>query len=120
MIYLHTDTKFSNFFKLNANNMGTRSHVYIVPLVVIFTKHLLTVNYQLTLRKFTFIPNVNKFSQFLNNLVVIFSFNPFPNKPLFLLFCSTSLLKTLGEKEKLLVTGNFFLSYTHTLFSILL
>ena len=31
-------------------------------------------------------------------------FNPFPNKPWFLCVCSTSLWKTLWEKEKLLVT----------------
>ena len=37
-------------------------------------------------------------------------FNPFPNKPLFLRVCSTSLLKTLWEKEKLLVTSNFSFS----------
>ena len=34
--------------------------------------------------------------------------NPFPNKPWFLRVCSTSLLKTLWEKKKLLVTSNFF------------
>ena len=39
------------------------------------------------------------------------SFNPFSNKPWFLRVCSTSLLKTLWEKEKLLVTSNFFLFY---------
>ena len=33
--------------------------------------------------------------------------NPFPNKPWFLRVCSTSLLETLWEKEKLLVTSNF-------------
>ena len=33
--------------------------------------------------------------------------NSFPNKPWFLLICSTSLLKTLWEKEKLLITSNF-------------
>ena len=33
--------------------------------------------------------------------------NPFPNKPWFLRVCSTCLLKTLWEKEKLLVTSNF-------------
>ena len=33
--------------------------------------------------------------------------NPFPNKPRFLCVCSTSLLKTLWVKEKLLVTSNF-------------
>ena len=40
--------------------------------------------------------------------------NPFPNKPLFLHVCSTSLLKTLGENEKLLVTSNF--SFSHCVF----
>ena len=34
-------------------------------------------------------------------------FNPFPNKSLFLPVCSTSLLKTLQEKEKLLMMSNF-------------
>ena len=39
-------------------------------------------------------------------------FNPFPNKPWFLRVCKTSLLKTLWEKEKLLVTSNF--SFSHS------
>ena len=34
-------------------------------------------------------------------------FNPFPNKPWFLRVSSTSLLKTLWEKEKLLIISNF-------------
>ena len=34
-------------------------------------------------------------------------FNPYPNKTWFLRVCSTNLLKTLWEKEKLLVTSNF-------------
>ena len=37
--------------------------------------------------------------------------NPFPNKPWFLRVCSTCLLKTLWEKEKLLVTSNFSFLY---------
>ena len=41
-------------------------------------------------------------------------FNPFPNKPWFLRVCSTSLLKTLWEKEKLLVMSNF--SFSHSVF----
>ena len=55
-------------------------------------------------------------------------FNPFQNKPWFLRVCSTSLLKnavgkgeiarnklkTLQEKEKLLVTSNF--SFSHSVF----
>ena len=43
-----------------------------------------------------------------------FSLNPFPNKPWFLHVCSTSLLKTLWEKEKLLVRSNF--SFSHSVF----
>ena len=45
------------------------------------------------------------------------SFNPFPNKPWFLRVCSTSLLKTLWEKKKLLVTSNF--SFSHSLYYLL-
>ena len=41
-------------------------------------------------------------------------FNSFPNKPWFLRVYSTSLLKTLCEKEKLLVTSNF--SFSHSVF----
>ena len=40
--------------------------------------------------------------------------NPFPNKPWFLRVCSTSLLRTLWKKEKLLVTSNF--SFSHSVF----
>ena len=40
--------------------------------------------------------------------------NPFPNKPWFLCVCSTSLLKTLQEKEKLLEPNNF--SFSHSVF----
>ena len=38
--------------------------------------------------------------------------NPFPNKPWFLRVCSTSLLKTPWEKEKLLVMSNFSFFYS--------
>ena len=41
-------------------------------------------------------------------------FNPFPNKPWLLRVCSTRLLKTLWEKEKLLVSSNF--SFSHSVF----
>ena len=40
--------------------------------------------------------------------------NPLPNKPWFLRVCSASPLKTLWEKEKLLVTSNF--SFSHSVF----
>ena len=45
---------------------------------------------------------------------IVSSINPFPNKPWFLRVFSTSLLKTLWEKEKLLVTSNF--SFSHSVF----
>ena len=40
--------------------------------------------------------------------------NSFQKKPLFLRVCISSLLKTLWEKEKLLVTSNF--SFSHSIF----
>ena len=43
-----------------------------------------------------------------------FCVNPFPNKPWFSRVCCTSLLKTLSEKVKLLVTSNF--SFLHNVF----
>ena len=39
---------------------------------------------------------------------------PFPNQPLFWHVCNTSVLKTLWEKEKLLVMSNF--SFSHSVF----
>ena len=38
------------------------------------------------------------------------SVNPFPYKPWFIRVCSTSLLKTQWEKEKLLIMSNFYFS----------
>ena len=46
--------------------------------------------------------------------VIWYRVNPFPNKPWLLRVCRTSLLKTLWEKEKLLVTSNF--SFSHSVF----
>ena len=43
--------------------------------------------------------------------------NPFPNKPWILRVCIASLLKTLWEKEKLLITSNF--SFSHRVFYML-
>ena len=40
--------------------------------------------------------------------------NPFPNKPCFLRVCRASCLKTLREKDKLLITSN--LSFSHSVF----
>ena len=46
----------------------------------------------------------------------LFQVNPFPNKPWFSRVCSTSLLKTLCEQEKLLVISNF--SFSHSVFNL--
>ena len=43
---------------------------------------------------------------------VFWFINPFPNKPWILRVCTLSLLKTLKDKEKLLVTSNFSFSYS--------
>ena len=40
--------------------------------------------------------------------------NPLPNKPWFLRVCSASLLKTMWEKDELLVTSNS--SFSHSVF----
>ena len=44
----------------------------------------------------------------------IYRLNPLPNKPYFLRVCSTSLLRTLWKKEKLLITYSF--SFSHSVF----
>ena len=61
---------------------------------------------------FLFLPQCFLFyqRQVINLRHILKTFNTFQNKPLFLLVCSISLLKTLWEKEKLLVKNNFFLS----------
>ena len=46
--------------------------------------------------------------------LVVCRINLYPNKPLFLCVCSTSLLKTLWEKEKFLLVSNF--SFSHSIF----
>ena len=51
------------------------------------------------------------------NFVVWENVNPFPIEPWFLCVCSTSLLKTLWEKQKLLVTSIF--SISHSVFYLL-
>ena len=47
-------------------------------------------------------------------IVLGYRVNPFQNKPWFLHVCSTSLLKTLWEEEKLLMMSNF--SFSHSVF----
>ena len=49
-----------------------------------------------------------------NIISVIICINPFPHNDTFSRPSETSLLKTLWEKEKLLVTSNF--SFTHSVF----
>ena len=66
------------------------------------------------LHHFETVPNSKKL-QTTTEIWLIKDFNPFPNKPWFLRVYSTSLLKTLWEKEKLLVTSNF--SFSHSVFN---
>ena len=47
---------------------------------------------------------------FMITCMLLFFINPFAKNPWFLRVCSTSLLKPLWEKEKLLVTSNFSFS----------
>ena len=67
----------------------------------------------MTMRK-NGIENINRKGETAGNQHLLLSLNPFPNKPWFLRVCSTSLLETLREKEKLLVTSNF--SFSHSVF----
>ena len=48
----------------------------------------------------------------LHHMILIYTINPFPNKPWLLHVCSKNLLKTLWEKEKLLVMSNYSLSHS--------
>ena len=70
-----------NIPRENGKTLGTR--------FILFTHYLLTL-----LRKKKLIH-------------VTLLFVPFPNKPWFLRVCRKSLLKTLWEKEKLVITSNF-------------
>ena len=54
---------------------------------------------------------IRRILSFLHFLLFI---NPFPNKPWLLRVCSTSFLKTLWKKEKLLIMSNF--SFSHSVF----
>ena len=51
-------------------------------------------------------------ASFLTKLSLQGLINPFLNKPWFLRVCSRSPLKTLWEKEKLLITSNFSISHS--------
>ena len=52
--------------------------------------------------------------QIIDVLKNIKNINPFPHSDTFWLHWETSILKTLWEKEKLLVTSNF--SFSHSVF----
>ena len=60
---------------------------------------------------------VTKIFSFSHSVLKVFLYmnvKSFPNKPWFLSVCSTSLLKTLWNKEKFLVMSNF--SFSHSVF----
>ena len=64
--------------------------------------------------KFCYISIFLLFAFQFNLYLTMTTFNPFPNKSWFLRVCSTSLLKTLWQKKKLLVTSSF--SFSHSVF----
>ena len=76
-----------------------KENIYIFAITIIFKE----------IKRFIFVLNVTDLF-----FVTIIHINPFPNKPLFLRVCTMSALKTLWEKEKLLVTSNF--SFSHRIF----
>ena len=59
---------------------------------------------------FPLYPQCFQMLSFSGSLKVGLCVNPFPNKPWFLRVCCVSLLKTLWEKEKLVVRSNFSFS----------
>ena len=59
-----------------------------------------------------FLSIVSLYPSILSTAFFVSDVNLFPNKPWFLCVCSTSLLKTLWEKEKLLIMSNFSFSYS--------
>ena len=93
--------------------MHVKGLSYIMVLVSCQTKwtlwihNLCSLSAQMVVPPFHFISSSGKSSCYIFILI-----NPFPNKPWFLHVCSTSLLKTLWEKEKLLVISNF--SFSHS------
>ena len=67
------------------------------------------------LQVFSFFPTIfSIFTGLLKATNVWKKVNPFPNKPWVLCVCNRRVLKTLWEKEKLLVTSNF--SFSHNVF----
>ena len=64
----------------------------------------------LVLIQFTFSHEVYISAAYLVHLQYASALNPFPHKAWFLRVCRARLLKTLWEKEKLLITSNFSFS----------
>ena len=83
------------------NTVINKNHPYLALERNLYTKIVLLIK----IHRKGKLPTHNTYTQ---------KIDPFPNKPWFLCVCSTSLLKTLLEKEKLLVTSNF--SFSHSVF----
>ena len=83
------------------NTVINKNHPYLALERNLYTKIVLLIK----IHRKGKLPTHNTYTQ---------KIDPFPNKPWFLCICSTSLLKTPLEKEKLLVTSNF--SFSHSVF----
>ena len=106
---------FSNFFRPYVAISSRNHHLnYILTFIVSSTDlQMLSICYE---SKFSHLKrNESNIKMFLCN--VQSNINPLPNKPWFLHVGSTSLLKTLWEKEKLLVTSSF--SFSHSVFYLI-
>ena len=89
-------------------------HVFFISLaglLLLFNGYFFTFNFEFTENRGKLIQLFFKLFSLGNHFEYEpCSFNLFPNKPWFLRVCSTVLLKTLWEKEKLFVTSNFSFS----------
>ena len=88
-----------------------KGEVQVASIFTFIANVFYPIKHRSTRKKKKMVPS-NKFCS--NNNSFKWCLNPFPNKPWFLRVCSTSLLKTLWQKEKLLVTSNF--SYSRSVF----
>ena len=102
---------------------GGNQHFLLFPVfstlsrteIIIYVIFILLSANALNLDKVKFLSSGNGLNlHFTQHEPFYYTVNPLPNKPRFLRVCCTSLLKTLRENEKLLVTSNF--SFSHSVF----
>ena len=120
LTFISTTTYRQKFFHISTNiqmlcglNAKKKKNHCLVSNVENFVAKIQSVNYSLFCSVY-FGHGSQSYYMMMKFVVFLFLFNPFPNKPWFLCVCSKSLLKTLWEKEKLLVMSTF--SFSHIVF----